>query len=698
MLASENGCFVNVESLRSRYFADRTEVLVNELINVASEFELRLKVRDLVWQDLLDGRFDGPLLLVLKNGNVVVARGAEPGEQPRVAVSDPMFQSGAVFSVTRDQLEKSWTGLALLTAPMAAQKSGQRDFGFSWFIQKLKPSRGMVRDIFIASFSMHLATLAVPLFFQIILDKVLPNRAMTTLVTITVGVCVLLIFDAAFNYLRNLLLAFLTRRFEQSISDDLVTHLISLPIEFFNKNSSGVLLHRINEANNVKDFLASRIFNTVLDMTAVVVFMPVLALYSLPLTGIVLLVTVLAFAVLYFTGQRFNQQLKDMHAVEGRRKGYLTELIQGIATVKTLAIENFCIRRWRRLSADYAGRGLDLARTSALARAVITGFERTVPILIGAAGVVLVLDDKMTVGALIAFNMLGTRVSGPLIQCAALLQDYQKAVLSLHLVGELMQTEPESHSGELANALRGDIEFESVSFSYPNMAAPALKAVSLRLTAGQTIGVVGRSGSGKTTLTRLLQKLYLPQSGIIRIDGQDLREIETRHLRTSVGVVQQDNYFFRGTVRENIALGHPEAAMEDVVRAAEMAGADEFIELLPHGYGSLLEENAHNLSGGQRQRLAIARALIGRPTLMIFDEATSALDPESEAVVRNSLRRICRGRTTIIITHRLSFVRDADQIVVLDRGQVVAVGKHEKLLRECLMYRDLWNQQARVMS
>jgi ATP-binding cassette subfamily B protein len=294
--------------------------------------------------------------------------------------------------------------------------------------------------------------------------------------------------------------------------------------------------------------------------------------------------------------------------------------------------------------------------------------------------------------------MLGYRVSGPLIQCSSLLQEYQRAVISLGLLGELFNTPPEPSTGQLVPQIKGAIEFEDVSFSYPGQTSPAISGASFRIEPGQTIGVIGRSGSGKTTITRLLQKFYAPQSGIIRIDGHDVKEIETSYLRSEIGVVLQDAFFFRGSVRDNIALSKPDASMEEVVQAAMMAGAHEFVEHMAYGYMTKLDENATNLSGGQRQRLAIARVLLNRPRLLIFDEATSALDPESELVVRKAMKSICRGRTSIIVTHRLSFVRGADQIIVMDRGQVAAIGPHDILLKTSSIYSRFWEQQAGIFS
>ncbi len=697
-LSVDAGSFVNVEAITRRRLLSKSEMELRELVELGPEFEITLQPTLLNWTDLITTRFASPVLLVLANGNVVTAHGVRAGDEPRAAIADPLTNEGRLVFLTREELEDAWKGIALITASVPTKVDDKR-FGFAWFTRKLFAQKRIIRDICIAALAMNIMTLAVPIFFQILLDKVLPNHALTTLIALAIGVGVLLVFDTVFNYLRNFLLAHLTRGFDQSVSNEIVTHLLSLPIDFFTRGASGVLVHKLNEANNVRDFIASRLFNTFLDLSGVIIFIPVLAIYSLPLTGVILVMTAMTFMVLQIASWRFRAQLQDVNAVEGYRKGLLLEFIHGITTVKTLAIEGACLRRWKRTSADAANRGLGLGKTAASARALVTGFERAVPILIGSLGVMLVLNEKMTVGALIAFNMLGTRVSSPLIQCASLLQEYQKAKLSLRILGDFMRTEPEPKSGMLAPPLSGDVEFEDVSFSYPGQPTPALKTVSFQIKAGQTIGVIGRSGSGKTTVTRLLQKLYTAQSGIIRIDGQDVKEIDTNYLRSRIGVVLQDNFFFRGTVRENISLSRPDAPLADIIEAAQKAGAHEFVQRLPNGYMTVLEENGLNLSGGQRQRLAIARVLLNHPPILIFDEATSALDPESEALVRTSLSNIARGTATIIIvTHRLSFVRDADQIIMLDRGEISAFGKHDHLLHESLMYRQFWNQQARVFS
>jgi ATP-binding cassette subfamily B protein len=328
----------------------------------------------------------------------------------------------------------------------------------------------------------------------------------------------------------------------------------------------------------------------------------------------------------------------------------------------------------------------------------VTGLlEKLMSVAIIALGALDVFNHELTVGALVAFNMLAGRVSGPLVQILTMAHEYQEVALSIRMLGEVMNRVPETDNVQrgLCPPISGSIEFEDVSFSYQSDRSPALEGVSFTVAAGSIVGVVGRSGSGKTTITRLIQRLYPVQRGLVRIDGYDIREIDLMHLRKCIGIVLQDNFLFRGTVRENIAAAKPSATFEEIARAAKAAGAEEFIERLPRGFDTMLEENAENLSGGQKQRLAIARALITDPRLLILDEATSALDPDSEVIIRQNLRKIAEGRTVLIVSHRLSTLVDANAILVVDRGQLIAAGRHDQLLSSCTTYRHLWNQQTR---
>ena len=315
-------------------------------------------------------------------------------------------------------------------------------------------------------------------------------------------------------------------------------------------------------------------------------------------------------------------------------------------------------------------------------------------------GALSVFEGTMTVGALIAFNMLAGRVSGPLVQIVTMVHEYQEVALSVRRLGEVMnqKVERSGRSDGLRPPLEGGIEFDGVAFSYRQDGAVALSEVSFSVPGGSIFGIVGRSGSGKSTVTRLIQGLYPIQQGLIRVGGHDVRELDLNYLRRNVGVVLQDSFLFRGTIRDNIAAAKPDAGFEQVVEAARLAGATEFIEQLPRGYDTVVDEGAENLSGGQRQRLSIARALVTDPKILILDEATSALDPESEAIVRRSIKGIAAGRTVIIVSHRLSTLADANAILVLDRGRMVDLGTHVQLVSRCTTYRQLWNQQVKLVG
>jgi subfamily B ATP-binding cassette protein HlyB/CyaB len=694
-LAAQNGVYTEVGAVRRRHFLDNATLPASQLIEIAPEFGLAAEHVRLDWQALRTRAFSHPLLLILNNGNVVILMGVRREGPEEAAISDPLFRDGIAFFLPREDLESSWSGQALLITPRPSSEEDV-EFGFSWFASKLFAEHRLMRDVVAGALVMHLLALSVPIFFQVLVDKVVPNQAFATLYTITAGVGLLILFDGGFNYLRNYLLSFITRKLDNVVGNETVDHLLKLPLQYFHANPSGVTAYKLQEANNVRDFLASRLFNTFLDFTGIIIFLPVLLIYSWQLTLVVLGVSAVSFITLAIMSREFRLKLSDVNEIEGRRKAFLFEILNGIATIKTLALEPRSMLRWRRDGNEAAAKNLALDHTAARARAVISSLERGMSVAIGALGALFVLNDQLTVGALVAFNMMGLRLSQPLIHASSLMQDYQRAVLSLKLLAQLMKTKPEPSTGQLAPRIEGHIEFEDVTFHYPGSPMPAVKEISFTITPGQVVGIVGRSGSGKTTITRLLQGLYMPQAGLIKIDGQDLKELDLAHLRTRIGVVLQENFLFRCTVRENIAMTKPTATLEEVVRVAQIAGAHEFIQRLPHGYSTMLEESAANLSGGQRQRLAIARALIHDPPILVFDEATSSLDPESEAVIQQHLGAISRGRTIIIITHRLSFVVRADATVVVDQGRIVQVGQHEVLLRSCLPYNQLWAQQARA--
>ena len=394
-----------------------------------------------------------------------------------------------------------------------------------------------------------------------------------------------------------------------------------------------------------------------------------------------------------------RRRLKLLYEAESQRQAFLTETIHGIATVKSLAIEPHQRHDWEERAANSINMQFEAAKISQTGQAITGLLEKLLSVAIIVVGALLVFQHGITIGALVAFQMLSNRVSNPLVQLVGLVNQYQETAIAVKMLSGVMNQQPERATTErgLAPRISGAVELSGVSFSYGPELAPAVRDVSFKVPAGSVFGLVGTSGSGKTTVTRLLQGLYVPQSGVIRVDGVDIREIDLVHLRQHIGVVLQDSFMFRGTIRQNIGMAKPDATIEEIVEAARLGGALEFIERMPKGLDTLLEENAANLSGGQKQRLAIARALVRQPRILIFDEATSALDPESEAIVQENLRSIAKGRTLIMVSHRLSSLVGADAIVVMENGAVAGIGPHAKVLAECETYRHLWQRQTQFM-
>ncbi len=541
--------------------------------------------------------------------------------------------------------------------------------------------------------------LALPIFFQLVIDKVLVHESFTTLYVLAAGATAALAFEAIFGFLRRYLLLYATNKVDIRVATKTFGHLLGLPVTFFEHISAGVLVKHMQQAGRIREFLTGRLFMTALDALSLFVFIPVLALYSVKLTCVVLAFTCVTAVVVASLMGPFRRRLYDLYQAEGARQALLVETVHGMRTVKSLAMEPLQGRTWDDRCAQSVSMRFGVEKISAIAQSVTGFLEKMMTIGIIGLGALDVFSGELTIGALVAFNMLAGRVSGPLVQLVTMVHEYQEVALAVRMLGEVMNQKPERDGSRdgLRPDLNGKIEFENVSFRYGE-GAPALDDVSFSIAPGSVFGIVGRSGSGKTTLTRLISGMYPVQQGLLRIDGYDARELELEHLRRNLGVVLQDSFLFRGTVRENIASVKRDATFAEVMRAAQLAGADEFIERLPRGFDTILEENASNLSGGQKQRIAIARALITDPRILILDEATSALDSESEMIIRRNLRRIAEGRTVIIVSHRLSMLADANEILVIDRGQIVDVDRHDRLLSKCTIYRHLWNQQTKQIA
>jgi subfamily B ATP-binding cassette protein HlyB/CyaB len=614
--------------------------------------------------------------------------------EDRVLLQDPSSPSPAVLSL--EDFARQWDGRLLLIARRAQLGDPYGQFGLSWFWQAIVKYRRPLTEVLIGSFFVQLFGLLTPLFFQVIIDKVFVQRGMSTLQVLALGLALLSLFEVILGGLRAYLLAHTSNRVDVELGARLFRHLFALPIAYFGARRVGDTIARVRELDYVRQFLTSSALTLTLDLFFALLFLVVLYIYSPLLTLIVALSLPCYAAVSLGMTPAFRARLNERFRRGSDNQSFLVEAVSGVETLKAMAIEPAMQRRWEEQLAAYVRASFGATTLGTFASQAVLLISKATTVLVLFFGAKLVIDDKLTVGELVAFNMISGQLASPVLRIAQLWQDFQQVRLSVDRIGDILNTTPEPGVAGRASlpAIRGDVRLDAVTFRYRIDAQPAISDVSLEISSGQILGVVGSSGSGKSTLAKLIQRLYLPESGRVFVDGTDLALTDPAWLRRQVGVVLQESVLFNRTVRENIALADPGMAVERVMAAAQLAGAHEFILALPEGYQTLIGERGASLSGGQRQRIAIARALVGDPKILIFDEATSALDYESEAAIQANMRRICAGRTVILIAHRLSTLRIADRIICIEAGRLIEDGTHRSLLQSDGRYAQLWRLQS----
>jgi subfamily B ATP-binding cassette protein HlyB/CyaB len=697
LLALHHGTHLAPEQVAGAIADDMVQGVLRVLRHAG--FEARA-IDGAIWEDIEHLGSALPVLVVKRNGGFLILAGVlGSGAETQLAVLDPSREALGITLMTRANFLAEWRGTILLCRrPAMAQAAAP--FGLGWFAAEIGRHGHILRDVTIAAVASSLIALAAPLLYHVLIDKVIPYHATQTLSTVLLVFGVVTCFDAVFCYARARLMLFLTNKVDAALAARVFEKMLALPMPFFEHLPAGVLVRHLQQTEKLRHFLTGRLFQCVLDSALLPVLLALMCVYSFPLTLLVMVFALAITGVIFILIPRFRVRLNALYAAEGARQGHLVETLHGIRTVKSLAMEKLRQHEWDNRVAAAITSQSQVGRTAAVANTLTMMLDKLMQISVLGLGVGMVFGGTMSIGALVAFTMLAQRVSGPLMQIVGLINEYQETAISVRMLGTVMDHEPERAPSARAirPSMSGAVSFDQVSFRYPGAASLALDRVSFAAQEGQVIGVVGRSGSGKTTLIRLIQGIEAPQSGLIRFDGTDIRHIDLEHLRRNVGVVLQDSFLFRGTIRENIAAGKPNAHLGDVVEAARLAGADEFIDRLPLGYETKVEEGAANFSGGQKQRLSIARALLVRPRLLIFDEATSALDPESEAILQENLKQIAKGRTMIVVSHRLSSLVQADATLVLDHGGAVDFAPHSTLLQRCTIYRGLWEQQTRHMG
>ena len=697
-IAGHHNAPVDLREIMHEYAIGEEEVSELLFKQIVNDRGFKLKTIHQSWDKLLRSETVFPCIVEKKNGKYAIICGIRKKEdQQDIVIVDPEEQQntgpGKFLFLSKEDFEQKYSDKLTLLKKIYKLSDESQPFSLRWFIPEFIKNKAIFGQIILMVVLLTIFSLVVPLFFQIVVDKVLVNAAYNTLNVLGVGILCVILFNTLTSYIRSYLLLFATNKIDISTATKTFTHLMRLPVDFFDKVPSGVLLKHMQQTEKIRGFLSGNLFFTLLDIFALCIFIPFLMFYSMTLTFIVLGFSALMALVIACLIKPFQRRLDELYQAEGKRQSMLVEAIHGIKTVKSLALEPVERKIWDDSTAYAIKSYFRVGKISMTAQSISQMLEMMMTICVIWIGAHLVLDHVISIGALIAFQMLANRVTGPLVKIVGLIHEYQQIALSVRMLGVVMNTPPEPAGGGVRNALKGGIEFENITFQYGPDLPQVIKNFSLKVNPGETVGFVGRSGSGKTTLTKLLQGLYPVSQGLLKIDGIDIREIDKTHLRRNIGVVLQENYFFSGTVRANISLPKQNASLEEIIYVAKLAGADEFIQKLPRGYDTVLEENAANLSGGQKQRLAIARALLTNPPILIFDEATSALDPESENVIRKNLKAIARGRTVLIVSHRLSIINHADKIIVIDGGVQTECGTHNELLANNGIYSEFWKQQ-----
>jgi ATP-binding cassette, subfamily B, bacterial HlyB/CyaB len=665
---------------------------VAEMLSCAKALGLKARVYRTSWERLVVTPLPG--VAVLRDGSFLLL--AKVGEDKAVVLSPT---SSRPTLMTRVELEVVWDGQLILMTRRSGLLNLSRRFDITWFLGAIHKYRYVLGKVLVASFFLQLFALVSPLFFQVVIDKVLVHRSLSTLDVLVIGLVTISVFETILGILRTYVFAHTTNRIDVELGARLFRHLLALPIAYFQARRVGDSVARARELENIRNFITSSALTLVIDLFFTFVFLAVMFIYSPLLTFVVLASFPFYVGISAVATPLFRRRLDEKFERGAENQAFLVESVTGVETLKSMAVEPQMQRRWEEQLAGYVTASFRVLSLGNTASQLVQFVNKLVTAGVLYFGARLVIDGSLTVGELVAFNILAGRVSAPVLRLAQIWQDFHQARLSVARLGDILNTVPEPiyNPGQTPlPAIRGDIVFDHATFRYRIDGPEVLHDVSFRVPAGQIVGIVGPSGSGKSTLAKLVQRLYVPESGRVLVDGIDLNVVDPAWLRRQIGVVLQENVLFNRSVRDNIALADPAMSNERIIAAAQLAGAHEFILELPNGYDTILGERGSSLSGGQRQRIAIARALVTDPRVLIFDEATSALDYESERIIQQNMPKIARGRTVFIIAHRLSTVRRTDRIITIDGGRLVEDGTHDELVVTGGRYASLHRLQAGI--
>ena len=684
-----NGDAFDADRARREFLKPGTRATVVDLLRIAKAEKLKARLTrssvarlDALALPVIGRTHDGAFFVIGRRTPAGVLVGEE---------------GGPPVEWTRERLAAAWTGEVLLVARRDRPKGEAAAFGLGWFLPVVKRFGRILVEVLALSVFIQLLALVAPLFSQVVIDKVLVHRGLTTLEVLVIGLLVVNLADIALNWLRTYVFAHTTSRMDAILGALLFRHLVALPIAYFESRPTGQTVARVRELETIRQFITSSALTLAIDVAFSGLFLAVMFHYSV-LLALIVTASIPCYALISvcFT-PGLKARVKEKFARGAANQSMLVETLSGMQTLKAMAVEPQVRARWEEQMAAYINASLRVVTLGAAGSQLVALTSKITSAALLWFGAQAVIAGTMTIGEYVAFTMLAGQISGPVLRLAQLWQDFQQFRLSVDRLGDILNTPAEGTSASSKQNLppiEGQLRFEGVTFRYRPGSPEILRELTLDIRAGEVVGLVGRSGSGKSTLTKLLQRLYVPERGRVFVDGIDVGLLDPSWLRRQIGVVLQENVLFNRSIRDNIALADPSMPLEHVMHAAGLAGAHEFILELPYGYDTVLEERGANLSGGQRQRIAIARALLTNPRILIFDEATSALDYESERIIQDNMRAICQGRTVLVVAHRLSTVRQADRIIVMEKGRMAESGPHEALMERGGLYANLVRQAA----
>lgn len=700
-LARRLGVDTSVAELRRSFALSDKEPDTKTLLAIARAIGLDARRIVVRFKDLPAlGKSLPALIRVSGNSTLILdSAGIDPQAGPVAVLRDPITPDAPLTPVDEAKLASIWKGEVILVKRKYRATDEEKPFSMAWVLGQAMREKRLFTDIAIGAAITTIFALTPVFVFRIVMDRVLANHSFSTL-EVLAGVIVLLIFfETLLTQVRRRLIESAVARIDGRMNLFVMEKLLKLPMDYFERNPTGMIMSKISKLWQIRSFVTGQLLGTFLDTIPLLGLIPVLFFLDYRLASVVMVLGALTFVTVLLFLKPIRVRTGEVVRAEQKRGAHLTETIHGIRTIKALALEGRRKREWDSHVARTVEAKYRLGTMATYPQTFALPFERLIYSGSFCLGAYMALTNPgdLTPGTIGAFVMLAMRVGQPLIRMAQLQLEIAEARGAVHELASVMNAPPEEDREDsgLRQPMHGAVSFQNVRFRYAPDAPYALDNVSFSIPAGTMLGVIGKSGSGKTTITRLLQRLNSSYEGLIKMDGMDLREINMRHLRSNIGIVLQENFLFAGSIRENISIAKPDASLAEIVHVAQLAGAEEFIERMPRGYETYLQEGAANLSGGQRQRLAIARALLTDPPILLLDEATSALDAESESIINANLKRIAKGRTVISISHRLSTLVDADSILVLDRGHFYDMGPHDDLLERCDIYQQLWYQQNR---